>query len=447
MTGMTRRPAAGGPTAPAGPGRDTPRPADPFRVAFVAIVDFPNGVGGDTRRVYMLARGMVAAGIQVSLVIPCGRGLVHDEHTVLPREEIDGIEVVRCSREGSYGHAPGLGAGGALRLFGLRWTSLFRSLAEIWRLKRRGLKTIYLYQPTFYDGAAYWILARLLGVPVVGDYCDLSFVDHDRVERTLARRLWSLNYRWGMTWLPRRLDRAYVVTRYLRERFIEILPAAKVGRVPPVVDTAQFDVDPPAGFLQERCGVTTGRTVLYAGSFFDNEGVHILMQAAPRILAGRPDVTLVIVGGHPAEALTELRARSAALGLTHRILFPGVAPSLEMPLYFRAADVLVAPKTTSVLNRAGFPVKLIEYLASGRPVVASATGDIPLAVDDGVEAMLVPPENPVALADAINALLDDPDRARAMAEAGRRRVRREFDVAPVGEYIRRELESLAGEGA
>ena len=412
------------------------------RVALVAIVDFPNGVGGDTRRVYMLARSMVSVGLPVTLVIPCGRGLVEDEHTRRPKETVDGIDVQRLSRRGSYGHTPGLGLGGILGLFLLRWTSLFRSLGAIWSLRRQGLGTIYLYQPTFYDGTAYWLLARLLNVSIVADYCDLSFVEHDQIERSLARRLWALNYRWGMTWLPRRLDKSYVVTRYLAEMFARVVPGARLGRVPPVVDTAQFAVTPPAGFLAARCGVTASRTVLYAGSFFENEGVAVLLEAARIVLAATDDLEFVIVGGHPADALLALRLRVIGWGLEARIRFPGVAPSLDMPLYFAAADILVAPKTSSVLNRAGFPVKLIEYLSSGRPVVASAVGDIPLAVQGGVEALLVPPEDPAALAQALTTLLCDPVRAAAMAEAGRARVRREFDVVPVGNYIRAELESL-----
>ena len=163
------------------------------RVALVAIVDFPNGVAGDTRRGSRLARSMVAAGLPVTLVIPCPRGLVRDEHSERARETIDGIDVRRLSRDGSYGHAPGLGAMGTFRLFVLRWTSLARALVTLWGLRREGLGTIYLYQPTFYDGAAYWLLARATGATVVGDYCDLSFVDHDRVEKNLARRLWSIH--------------------------------------------------------------------------------------------------------------------------------------------------------------------------------------------------------------------------------------------------------------
>ncbi|MDZ4804162.1 MAG: glycosyltransferase family 4 protein [Candidatus Eisenbacteria bacterium] len=409
----------------------------------VAIVDFPNGVGGDTRRVYMLARSMVAAGLPVTLVIPCPRGLVRDSHSDRTRETIDYIDVRRLSRRGSYGHTPGMGALGTLGLFVLRWTSLWRSLTTLWSLRGEDLGTIYLYQPTFYDGAAYWILARLLRVNVVGDYCDLSFIDHDRVEKTLARRLWALNYRWGMTWLPRRLDRTFVLTRYLAEMFAGYVPDGKLGRVPPVVDTGQFTVEAPAGFLRERCGVTSSRTVLYAGSFFDNEGVAFLLEAARLVVASQSDVEFVILGGHPAEALEEFRRQVDAWGLAGRIHFPGLAPSLEMPLYFAAADVLVAPKTSSVLNRAGFPVKLIEYLASGRPVVASAVGDIPLAVEGGVEALLVPPEDSLSLAAAITDLLTNPARARTMAAAGRARVRRDFDVLPVGRHIRSELESIA----
>lgn len=439
-TGMRRR--AGRLLRLLGTAGDAPPPGS-GRVALVAIVDFPNGVGGDTRRVHMLARSLVAAGYPTSLVIPCPRGLVRDEHLARAQETIEEIDVRRLSARGSYGHTPGLGARGMLGLFLLRWQVLFRTLGCLRAMRRQDLRTIYLYQPTFYDGAALWLLARLTGCQIVADYCDLSFVDHDRIEQNLARRLWSLNYSLGMTWLPRRLDRAFVISRFLEERFLPLVPRERLVRVPPVVDARAFDVEPPADFLARRCGVPAGSVVLYAGSFFDNEGVPSLLAAAPSVLARHPKARFVIVGGHPAEALDTLRRQALALGLTPgQVFFPGVAPSLEMPLYFRSATVLVAPKADSPLNRAGVPTKLVEYLASGRPVVASAVGDIPLLVDAGTEALLVPPDQPAALAGAICALLDDPARAADLGEAGRRRVRADFDVQAIGGLIRRALDSI-----
>ncbi len=410
------------------------------RVVLIAIVDFPNGVGGDTRRVHMLARSFVSAGIPTTLLIPCPRGLVQDEHSGRSEESIDGIEVIRLYRKGSYGHDPSLGTRGTIGLFLLRWAALFRSLPVLLRLKRNGLTAIHLYQPTFYDGAIYWLAARLLGVKIVADYCDLSFVDHDRIEQSLARRLWSLNYRWGMTWLPARLDRVFVISRYLVEAMGTRVAAHRLVRVPPVVDVAMFDIPAPTRDWRSSFGMPEGRVVLYAGSFFDNEGVPTLLDAAPDFLARHPDVTLVIVGGHPREAWEHCRELAAARRMADRIRFIGVRPSVDMPACFKAADVLVAPKADHLLNRAGVPTKLVEYLASGRPVVASRVGDIPEIVRDGVEALLVEPGDTLALAAAISSLLDDPARARAIGEAGRARVEQDFDVKPIGRLLRNELE-------
>lgn len=411
-----------------------------MKVAMVAIVDFPNGVGGDTRRVHMLARSLVAAGLPTTLVIPCSRGLVPQARPDSNPEVIDGIRIRRLARSGSYGHAPGLGLLGHVGLFCLRWYSLILSLVALTRLRLAGFDVFYLYQPTFYDGAAYWLLARLTGTRIVADYCDLSFVDHDRIEQNPARRLWSLNYRLGMTWLPARLDRVFVISRYLVEAMANRVAAYRLVRIPPVVDTAMFDIPAPTKDWRSSFGMPEGRVVLYAGSFFDNEGVPTLLDAAPDFLARHPDVTLVIVGGHPREAWEHCRELAAARRMADRIRFIGVRPSVDMPACFKAADVLVAPKADHLLNRAGVPTKLVEYLASGRPVVASRVGDIPEIVRDGVEALLVEPGDTLALAAAISSLLDDPARARAIGEAGRARVEQDFDVKPIGRLLRNELD-------
>ena len=72
----------------------------------------------------------------------------------------------------------------------------------------------------------------------------------------------------------------------------------------------------------------------------------------------------------------------------------------------------------------------LEWMASGRPVIASRVGGLPDLVEDGVTGLLVPPGDPKALADALEALLRDPSKAEAMGAAGRERWSAEFSLPP-----------------
>jgi glycosyltransferase involved in cell wall biosynthesis len=76
----------------------------------------------------------------------------------------------------------------------------------------------------------------------------------------------------------------------------------------------------------------------------------------------------------------------------------------------------------------GMPVAILEAMAAGLPVVATAVGGTPEVVEDETTGLLPPPRDPVALAEAISRLLRDPERARRMGEAGRKRVETEFSM-------------------
>jgi starch synthase len=107
-----------------------------------------------------------------------------------------------------------------------------------------------------------------------------------------------------------------------------------------------------------------------------------------------------------------------------------------------AADLYVQPS-----REEGLPLALVEAMALGVPVVASAINGIPEVVEHEVTGHLVPPDDPGALAGAIDALLDDPARAARLARAGRDRILPEHDLATVGATMtllyRRALEDRA----
>ncbi len=154
--------------------------------------------------------------------------------------------------------------------------------------------------------------------------------------------------------------------------------------------------------------------VAYAGHLYPWKGVDVLIEA----LALVPEVAGRIVGGHPRESdLARLTALAAARGLTSRVAFTGLLPPQDVAGALDDADILVLPNTaTEVSARYTSPLKLFEYLAAGRPIVASRLPALAEVLEDGVNALLVTPGDPQALADAIRQLAADPALARRLAE-------------------------------
>jgi glycosyltransferase involved in cell wall biosynthesis len=168
--------------------------------------------------------------------------------------------------------------------------------------------------------------------------------------------------------------------------------------------------------------------VAYAGHLYPWKGVDTLIEA----LAQVPEVDGRIVGGHPREGdLARLTALAAARGLGGRIQFTGLLPPQDVAGAIAAADILVLPNTaTEVSARYTSPLKLFEYLAAGRPIVASRLPALTEVLEDGVNALLVAPGDPAALAEAIRRLAGDPALALRLAA-------RAFDDAEQYSWARR----------
>ena len=151
------------------------------------------------------------------------------------------------------------------------------------------------------------------------------------------------------------------------------------------------------------------------------KGVDVFLEAAARIAAVRPGVRFVVVGGAITglEAYARsLEARAQALGLADRVRFTGwtYGPA-AMPEVHRALDVLVLAS----IEPEPFGLVVVEAMATGVPVVATAHGGPAEIVVDGVTGRLVPPRDAQALAAAVCALVDDPAAAARMGAAGRAR--------------------------
>jgi glycosyltransferase involved in cell wall biosynthesis len=153
--------------------------------------------------------------------------------------------------------------------------------------------------------------------------------------------------------------------------------------------------------------------VLYVGHLYPWKGVDVLLRA----LAQLPHVRGLIVGGHPAEEdLQRLQALGGELGLTDRVRFTGQVPRDRVPQLLEQADVVVMPHTSTPLSeRHASPLKLFEYMAAGRPIVASDLQAVREVLRDGENSCLVRAADPDALASGIAKVLSDVDASERIA--------------------------------
>jgi glycosyltransferase involved in cell wall biosynthesis len=149
------------------------------------------------------------------------------------------------------------------------------------------------------------------------------------------------------------------------------------------------------------------------------KGVATLIEAAALLAKRRPAFRLHIAGGGTCMGDLAGMVERHAIGANVRLL--GERP--DVPALLGGASLFVLPSLTE-----GVSLTLLEAMASGLPVVATAVGGTPEVVDDGRTGLLVPASDPAAMADAIERVLDEPDRAHAMGLAGRARVESHFDV-------------------
>jgi glycosyltransferase involved in cell wall biosynthesis len=176
------------------------------------------------------------------------------------------------------------------------------------------------------------------------------------------------------------------------------------------------DLDPAA--VRAQLGVPPGATfVLGLGRLVEKKGFAFLVEAAARV----PAVFIALAG--EGDLRPELEAQAASVKAPVRLV--GALDRASVAAALGAAEIVVVP---SVVDRAGnvdgLPNVLLEAMAAGRAVVASRVAGIPDVMTDGVDGILVPPNDPAALAAAMARLAADPALRRRLGDAARSTVTR-----------------------
>lgn len=246
------------------------------------------------------------------------------------------------------------------------------------------------------DLPAAWLAARQ-GHPVVFEAHGLP---QGAIARFALRRLLA----------ARELKRLVFISEALRSLW------QAEGLVPPGVDTlVAHDAADPMPELDSPILGSQALRVGYVGHLYGGRGVEIILEAARRL----PEIEFHLVGGRERE-LAAWRAEP----VPDNIAFHGFVPPAELPALYRTFDVLLMPYQRSVAVRSGHsdtarwmsPMKMFEYMATGKAIVSSDLPVLREVLEDGVNALLVAPEDAAAWTQAIETLAHDDDLRRGLGQ-------------------------------
>lgn len=336
-----------------------------------------------------------------------------------------------------------------IRLGGLPGWGALDILGRILELRDGGYDIVHVFE----HAPNVTLPAGLLQVrrppALVADWCDHfgrgGFRDEDhyrleRVYRVLGEPVRRLLDRWERT-LRIKARAVTVISDFLRRRAVGLgVAAEKIRLIRGSVDTAAVrPLAKPAARARWGLGAAD-RIVGFLGSF--QADLDLTMAAVAAAAADLPALKLLIIGRRNPS----LERLAETLGIADRVVQTDWCSEADLPWYLAAADAFIMPMKDNPINRARWPNKIGEYMAAGRPTIASRVGDVAELIDREGFGVTAGPSAP-EMAAAISALLRDGDRLEAMGERARRIAERDFSLDVQGAQVEGLYRSLVPRAA
>lgn len=236
-----------------------------------------------------------------------------------------------------------------------------------------------------------------------------------------------------LRWTLRVPDVVVVLAQCELEAYREFVPEQAVVALPNGIDCRPFDGVPTVRSIPD-----TPIKLIYIGRIAREKGLYETLQAVRLAHELGVDARLVVAGSGTEEP--RLKRYAQALGISPRVTYAGPVFGVDKVKLLAGADVMVLASYSE-----GLPYALLEAMAAGIPVIATAVGAIPDVVADGTHGFLVPPHDGKAIAEALAVLAGDRERLSWMSRACRRRIRAAFSIERLASELALHYGRLCGD--
>ncbi len=347
----------------------------------------PENAGGFFR-CFFLARGLTLKGHDVTVV--CGSsGCTLGVRT----RDVNGVTVVTLPRQDS--------------MAGIFLAECMRIAGNVYREITRDPDILHVFVATVPSSAVFAFLAkflRFLGAKrhaVVVDWEDWwggegIWGDYSRFYNVVGTFLEER--------VPRMADMVTVVSDALFNRARSLgIESDRITRVTNGSDSESVELYSKQEARNAVCpGIECSYLFCHVGLTYV-DAFRVVLESLRAVKVDRPDVRLMLIGELPGCYLELVRAA----GLEDCVLYFGKQPYDRMGLYLRAADVLLLSMRDSIIERARWPIRMGDYLAAGRPIIATAMGEVARIIEDWRCGIGVPPYDVEAFARAMTVLMED----------------------------------------
>ncbi len=344
---------------------------------------------------------------------------------------LPGLRIFRCLRP-PFLHRIGIGPSFAKIPLDLALT-----LTAIRRMLAGGYDAVHSHEEGGFIGV---VLAWMMGVPHLYDM-------HSSLPQQLSNfafsrsKLLEAAFAWMERIVIRRSRVVIVICPHLEETVRSIDPVVPTVLIENAPGSGDAPVEGSGRAVRATLGLGESTpVVLYTGTFEAYQGLDLLFAAAAEVKARRPDVRFVLAGGRP-DQIEAFRRDAARAGIADVVMFAGQRPADEIPAYLDAADVLVSPRSTGTNT----PLKIYQYLRSGRPIVATRLLTHTQVLDDGIAILTTP--DAAGVAAGILSAIDAPEHARAIGASARRLAETKYSYESYLARTRQACDHLTREAA
>jgi glycosyltransferase involved in cell wall biosynthesis len=391
-----------------------------MKIAYVTYSDFPESAAV-AHRIHMIAKGLVYLGHEVHILAPY-------RSTPGPlAEDVEGVQV----------HWAAHGPTGRLNKFFSKIAKRLSLVNLTLKAMRAGLDWLILYEMGP-DALPFLGLAKITNCSIAAETVDLRSC---RNSLSLRDPLDVARYKLGEYLVAPHVQLNIIISKFLETHLAKIAP-----KVPRVIVSAPVDVrkyrydSQQAEIFRKKFGLEKSLVLMYSGSHFGIKGASVLIQAFKNLAAENNQLKLIITGDlDHCQGDQNLKQIVGKLNLEGKLILTGYLPESEIVPAMSAADILIEPKTDHVANMAAFPQKLAEYLSVGKPIVASAIGDIPQYLHSGENALLCRPGDPQSLAETIRTLMKNPSLRQELSKKARETAMKYFDNKKIAQRLEHAL--------